>query len=260
MTQTFTLTFGNCAENHKGMQKIGCELKEGFTFDEICEMYYMFEGLGAKLELYDLNGMLPEGIETDNAYLLVIRNGLDVLLGCGFKDKLFDEQKELKKDDKAYMYGRVVNKKARYNLCFSDFDQVADYENKKGTVINFKNLPLLNELREKLMKVIDSEKVKGLQCEGNYYYDVKNTYIGFHGDAERHIVIAARLGADFPSYYQWYYKNEKISGLFEVMLSHGDMYVMSDKAVGRDWKKKNIPTLRHAACAKDNKNVFRKKQ
>jgi hypothetical protein len=34
------------------------------------------------------------------------------------------------------------------------------------------------------------------------------------------------------------------------MLNHGDLYVMSEKAVGQDWKRKVIPTLRHAAGAK----------
>lgn len=33
------------------------------------------------------------------------------------------------------------------------------------------------------------------------------------------------------------------------MVNDGDIYVMSDKAVGYDWKKKTINTLRHAAGA-----------
>lgn len=31
------------------------------------------------------------------------------------------------------------------------------------------------------------------------------------------------------------------------MLHYGDLYIMSKKAVGTDWKKKIIPTLRHTA-------------
>ena len=31
------------------------------------------------------------------------------------------------------------------------------------------------------------------------------------------------------------------------MLNHGDLYVMSEKAVGTDWLLKNTLTLRHAA-------------
>ena len=83
------------------------------------------------------------------------------------------------------MYGRVVNKKARHNLCFSDFDQSADYENKKGTVINFNSVPLTRAIRLMIPKIIQNKNVKNLQCEGNYYYDNLNTYIGMHGDTER---------------------------------------------------------------------------
>ena len=30
-------------------------------------------------------------------------------------------------------------------------------------------------------------------------------------------------------------------------INGGDMYIMSEKAVGNDWKRRSIPTLRHAA-------------
>lgn len=33
----------------------------------------------------------------------------------------------------------------------------------------------------------------------------------------------------------------------EISLRSGDLYAMSDKAVGHDWLKKSTPTLRHAA-------------
>ena len=35
------------------------------------------------------------------------------------------------------------------------------------------------------------------------------------------------------------------------MINHGDIYVMSEKATGYDWKKRNRLTVRHAAgCEK----------
>ena len=33
----------------------------------------------------------------------------------------------------------------------------------------------------------------------------------------------------------------------KMVLNDGDMYVMSEKAVGFDWLKKTVPTLRHAS-------------
>jgi len=257
MQQTYTLTFGNRAENHKGMQIIGNKLDHGLTHDDLIEIRDGFDNEGYETELINLNNLLNtsdnDGDDDDTygvgetAELLIVRKGLDRFVNTA---DLFKEQKLLKKDTKAFMYGRVVNKKARYNLCFSDFSQEADYPNKKGTVYNFTSVKTLNRLRSKIGQL--NPLLKNLQCEGNYYYDVNNTFIGFHGDTEREIVVACRLGADFPLYFQWYKNNTTHGDLLKRVLNHGDMYFMSDKAVGRDWKKSSIYTLRHAAGLEKN--------
>lgn len=242
--QTFTLTFGNCAENHRNMQIIGNKLDKGLSKEDLLEAKSWFEERKCECELVHLNTYLSSDIKTEDAYLLVVKKGLNAIVDS---DKLYQEQEKLEKDKKAFMYGRVVNKHARHNLCFSDFEQEPDYENKKGRVYDFKDLPLLNEVREKIGDTMKSEKVKNLQCEGNYYYDVKKTYIGWHGDTEREIVVAIRLGADFPIWFRWYKEGEEVGKIFKYVLEHGDIYFMSDKAVGHDWKKKSKYTLRHAA-------------
>ena len=60
-------------------------------------------------------------------------------------------------------------------------------------------------------------------------------------------MVAIRLGADFPLHYQWFKQSKPVGKLFTRMLTNGDVYFMSEKAVGSDWKKKKIYTLRHAA-------------
>jgi hypothetical protein len=119
-------------------------------------------------------------------------------------------------------------------------------------VYDFKELPELSKLRFGLENLIDGKK---LQCEGNYYYDVKKTYIGFHGDTERKLVIGVRLGEEFGLYYQWYHMGKTVGRLFEYKLEHGDVYFMSDKAVGYDWRRRTCYTLRHAA-ARDSKLII----
>ncbi len=250
--QTFTLTYGNCAENHKSMEIIGKKLEYGLKKEDLEKAKKYFENLKYKCELIELHKIINI---TDEAYLLIVRNGVDAILGENKKDDLYLEQDKLEKDSKAYMYGRVVNKKARHNLCFSDYKQQADYENKKGTVVNFKDVKYTNIIRNKIYEILNNDIVKDLQCEGNYYYDVEKTYIGFHGDTEREIVIAVRLGADFPLYYQWYKDSKKVGELYECVLKHGDIYFMSEKAVGTDWKKSSKYTLRHAAGSKKMLNL-----
>jgi hypothetical protein len=52
-----------------------------------------------------------------------------------------------------------------------------------------------------------------------------------------------------PFHYQWFYHGQPMGNRVELMIHHGDLYAMSAKAVGTDWKKKKIFTLRHAAGA-----------
>ena len=104
------------------------------------------------------------------------------------------------------MYGRVVNKHARWNLCFSDESCDADYENKIGTVVAFDDVPETKLLRQKLYEIV-GDKAKNLECEANYYYDIKKCGIGFHGDAERRKVIGVRLGESMPLHFQWFHFN-----------------------------------------------------
>ena len=58
------------------------------------------------------------------------------------------------------------------------------------------------------------------------------------GDTERTRVIGFRVGARMELHYNWYKDNKKIGDPIKISLNQGDMYVMSEKAVGSDWKKK----------------------
>jgi len=77
--------------------------------------------------------------------------------------------------------------------------------------------------------------------KGNYYYDPSKCEIGFYGDTQRKIVIAVRLGQSLPLHYQWFYQSKSIGQQIELMIHHGNIYVMSIKAVGTDWKKNRHP-------------------
>ncbi len=62
-------------------------------------------------------------------------------------------------------------------------------------------------------------------------------------------MIAIRLGTSLPIYFNWFYKSEPKGQRMSIDLHHGDMYIMSEKAVGTDGRKKTIPILRHATGA-----------
>lgn len=245
---TITITFGDQGENHAGMQKIGIPASEGFNKKDLLKAKQKFETEGFICNLIELGDFLPNNVLEDGslkieAPVLVIKGGQKAFVN---PDELWKEQVELDYDTKAYMYGRVVNKKARYNLCFDDKGQDPDYQNKKGRIISWKDIPLLSLVRERLVDFF-GEKAENLVAESNFYYDIKTCGIGFHGDFERVKVIALRMGETIPFQYQWFHKGLAVGERVNIVVEHGDMYVMSQKAVGYDWKRKTIPTLRHAA-------------
>lgn len=232
---TVTLTFSKCVENNIGNQQIGELAHSGYSIDFLRSLT---DG-HSDITLHDLS---YEGYE---AGILIIKDGVDRLLYLHAADDLLDEQDILTPDKKYWDRRRkkVLNKRARHNLCFADFDQDAEYEEGKGTVINFETQPILSSLRDEIGFLTEDI----LFAEGNYYHEYGQTGIGFHGDTERRKVVGVRLGRPMPLVYRWY-DNCKFTGIeYRFDLEHGDIYIMSDKAVGFDWRRRVLPTLRHAA-------------
>lgn len=250
--QTWTFTFCESAENHVGMQILGQKAKTGFSLSDLEGAKKIAEDHGLQVEMVNLHPNLPA--ETNSAgleaYVLVIRQGWKLFFNDNEYDQFLRETKDSEKivDKKAWMKGRVVNKKARYNLCYADFSQQPNYEEKKGTVVDFKDVTYLNKVREGLPKLV-GEKGKNLFAEMNYYYDISQTGISPHGDSERRLVIGFRVGASMKLRYQWFLRFKTIGVPETINLNGGDIYIMSDKAVGNDWKRSIIPTLRHSAGA-----------
>lgn len=250
---TITITFGDRAENHTGMQIIGEDAKEGFSNEDLVTIYYNLVKFGMKPQFYDLQKILPgPSVEQSRkASIIVIPNMID----AEEAKEMFSELVDLDWDKKAFMRGRVVNKKARYNLIFSDCDQEPEYQTGKGRIINIQRTPLLQRMQKRLPSLF-GEKASNLVAEGNYYYDNKICGIGYHGDAERKITIGLRLGNRLPLYFRWYQKGKPCSPEAQIMINSGSLYIMSNVALGRDWKKRNIMTLRHAAGWKGTNYVF----
>lgn len=251
-----TITFGDCAENHKGMQIIGNSSLEGYNLDNLIKIKEKFEkkfkNTDVICEIIDLTLLLDnndkEKVET--AYILILRQGINKLIekyNLHMED-VFNELKELDWDKKFLMYGKVVNKRARYNLCFSDKEQEPDYEQGKGRIIKWKDVPILKKIKKRLKKII--EDINKLEGEGNYYYDITKTGIAYHCDLERKKVIGVRLGNNMPLCFQWFNYNKPIGNNLEINLDGGDIYIMNEIAKGIKPNNKNKYILKHSAGCK----------
>lgn len=240
MRSTTTLTFGDVAENHAGMERIGSLAAAGLSPEALVRVAAA-HGSGA--EVHELGALCPGA---ERAVVVVLRGAVDRLLGAGGADGVAAEHACLTPDTRALMRGRVVTKRARHNLCFSDAARAADYAAGRGTIVAWADVPETRRLRDAVARLFGAG---GLQCEANYYYDVASPAvgIGFHGDGERRVGVGARFGASMRLVFGWWRDARPVGALASITLAHGDVYAMSDKAVGHDWRRRSVPTLRHAA-------------
>ena len=247
---SFTVTFSRVVENGPGMQKIGKIADQGYTDRELKQAQQAFKNKLGKREdhvnLVDLNAVLPVGAPRQvDASVLVVHGACQRIFRVS-PTLVRNELIGLKWDRRKLMRGCVKNCQARINLCFSDNAQEPDIVNGLGTVISWDNVPNLKRLRDQLVTYL-GVKAENLHAEGNYYHN-EQSGIGFHGDAERKIVIAIRFGAPLRLHYQAYLNSDPIGDRLTIdTLQEGDLYVMGDKATGNDWRKKTIITFRHAA-------------
>ena len=290
MKERISLTMAPGGENHQGNQLIGdMPVKgEGFTTSDLKNIHTYFEEKGEfKSELLDLN-RLGDVSATDagEASVLVVRNYLSkkhsahiyseltktqwdrkYLDPKKFEDLLDEDGKKVRDPETGRIMkdrtrrGRVMNKHARANLCLADgLSQSPNYREGKGTIVDWNTTPNLKAAKKKIVSDIKSNldeksrsKVKINVIEGNRYYNLEKCGIGFHGDTERNIVIALTIGGggNYLLRWSWYKKSKPQGKPIDVRLNDGDLYIMSEKAVGTDWKKRSIYTLRHSAgCAK----------
>lgn len=114
---------------------LGDLANEGLNIYDLEAARVSFEKKGFQTELIDLvsvgevENVIPKPAP---ASVLIIRDGYKAFLGDIDLDEV---NKEVLKDDwdkKCWMRGRVVNKKARWNLCYTDKAQEPNYEKKEG--------------------------------------------------------------------------------------------------------------------------------
>jgi hypothetical protein len=229
------------AENHEGMQQLGEAATDGFTHEDLVRIVEFLDALGygdmcELIDLRDLASSRPEDVpEPSEAYLLVLRRFLTQKRA----NEIFEENMAFEWDKQLWNWKQQVvqNKHARHNVCYADKAQEANFPEGKGTIVAWNSVPATHAVA-KALPVLLGEKGKGLVCEGNLYYDVAKTGIGWHGDKERKKVVGVRFGESIPLKFRWWYRNK----------SFGE--------VGWDWgcPVKHGPTLRHSAgCEKYTK-------
>jgi len=260
--EAWTITWGDVAMNEVEMQRIGQLAEGGVPVARLQEIKAQLEAEGMHCVLIDLRVLLPEGQRgsAPEAAVLVVRGGISPLSeDPQGEDKLLAEQRSMPIDKQAYdgKHGGVFNKHNRYNNLLGDDDLAADYANKKGTVVNCEatsesglKYPITSRLRAVFTALLLAPRP--LVGETNQYFKASECGIGWHGDRERMMVVGVRLGpgaARMPLKFLWFEESKPVGAEGEMLLDAGDVYFMSEKAVGFDWLTKKGLTLRHSAGA-----------
>jgi len=260
MTHRYALTLGEQSEIHEGCPISGDGLAEkGFSGDEL-------KKIKTKLNttvLKTLHTILPKKVQNDNkAYVLHIKNGINQIMNDDkYADKMLAEQKKVKYD-KYYFdtrWQKTLHMRARYNVIFGNKKIKPSKDYSQSSIIAYNDVPYFKAFRNKLPDFF-GDKSTNLNAEGNYYYEEKSG-IGFHGDAERKIVICASLGTETTLRYYWRAPGSSEPYLdkhFDLKIKHGDIYIMSEKASGYDWKSRSKYRLVHAAGNEKYININKK--
>jgi len=296
-SERFSLTCAPGGENNRGMEIIGrMPIKgEGFTAYDIEGLGPYFKDIAKchenhnpvavlDLNVLSLNETIDDLPDEDQARVLLLRNWAGVW--CGRQDwtkKVYRElasrrwdaeyldpnkyRTEIVDGKEVKVRGKPMNKRARTNLCFvAGREQEPAVLEGKGSIYDLKKMGALvtgvEKLKEQiaagLIEIGSKTKVEINVVEGNRYYNLKNTGIGFHGDTERVVVICISIGCDnYPMRWQWFKDGMPVGKSIDITLNSGDVYIMSEKAVGSDWKLSSKYTLRHSAGAKKYRDLTR---
>lgn len=234
--QTFSICFSDKVAANNEMEVVGQEQlvgqeQQGFTLDDLNIFKSYFNKNNIKSEIYDLSFK-----SNAEAYILIAKKGLECFASS--IDLLYELDKQ-DKDTKVFFHGRVVNSTTKHNLLFDNDEQEPDYENKKGRVVSFNSVPILNHVKNSL-NILD----KNLRAHVNYYYDINKCKVGFQG-SEGKIHIGVRLGSPMLLRFGWFYLSKQVGANIDFNLQDGDIYILSEKATGHDYKVKHKLTLRH---------------
>ena len=253
LNPTWSLTIGNGGENHTGMEFLGNLRKkgQGWDLDRLLYAKEVLENIFDKqVDLYNLNKeclegvTIPEASKPKDAHLMVVRGFLTDRVHKNMIKELGSYEWDRKYWDTRRQ--KVLNKLARANVCYGKEGRAANYAEGNGTIIGFDQSPLVGNLLQ-VVEILMRDK--DLIVEGNQYDDVGKNGIGPHGDTERVCVACLRVGASMSIKYGMFW-NCKVRGKpFEAVINGGDLYFMSEEAVGAEWKSRSKWIWRHCAGA-----------
>lgn len=220
-------------------------------------------------DLIKLNTMVYEenydGKREPEAYVLHIPNGVGKLVAwvdsqeddAAFCDALFQEMNQVKHDNRFFnaRKQRIEYMRAYHFFGVKDESQDQNLDQGIHTHHSFKDLPQLQRIRSAFDKMSDEFDIttKGLYAEGNVYADI-TCGVRYHGEDEKaeSPVIGIHIGEPKRITWRSFLHHRYFGKEISIQLNHGDVYFMSEHAVGAGWQRNSYKEVifRHR-CGSD---------
>jgi hypothetical protein len=261
---TFTVTFRDRAITYPtGAQKKQYgRAMPGFSTEDFDRIEQNAKKLQLPCYREKLNDLLPEELAatSEHAEVLILPGALKFLLGekdssdmeaCLFATDFNEKAISL------YNKKKKVKRHAQQSVVFAtdeDRQELKDPEDSQeyqAVVHSMTDLTHGQRLCQIISKLAERPDLAECVAECNCYKNTRKKPgqcgVGFHGDQESDVVWALRKGNAMYLSYQWFLRNLPVGARFCRELESDTIYFMSKKAVGNDYKKSSILTLRHAA-------------
>lgn len=189
-------------------------------------------------QMIHLNDVLVQfdNRHTEIASILVIKNYIT--------NNIYQEALGINWDKKVLLRNKVVNRIGKYAITIDNFPEEPNYEQGQYRVISYDSLPKTNKLKNKLSLVFNQD---ALECQGEYYCDQEKLKLKYQGSKVNNM-MCVHLGNSIQLSYKWFFANKPVSDDMKIILEHGDLYIMSEKATGHDYKLKKNPILKYGYC------------
>jgi len=210
------------------------EPPQGLSHDDLQRAQRKFESAGCSCRFVHLHMLLPEmvrivqGSRVD-AHILLVRGGARALMGSDQAcNDLLSEQLKLHVDKGENLH-RILLKD----------DQIK-----------------LNRLRSALPNFFPSG-IESLTTDAYKYFEPNKNGFSYQGSRQ---VICVNLGHSLKVDFHWFHQGNPEGKPFHASMDHGDIYILSTKAMGADWEKKGVYSVQHAMGAQKFRQLAKKKQ
>ena len=188
------------------------------------------------------------------------KNGIDLLIGSDAAAKLYKEQDEIRYSGRFLDKGKLKIRRAHKTMAFGVEGRDASDDYTQPTVTAFSEVPMMDKIRTSLQNLLGN-RTADLEVDGTKYHTSfhekgddgkpmkKNSNKGWHGGDKRTIVIGVCLGAPVTLSFIWRLPGSQKNlddTKVSVSLTHGDVYVMSEIAIGSNWKSSSLLRCLHS--------------